>query len=137
MRVQLVINRGLDGKFKKITESLENYGEIYATKMAAQLVLASPVDTGTFMDNFYAGGSGTVGSTSSQGKPRNQPWNGQDAINRMSQGIAALRGSTTMLFGNTADHAYEVEYDHGYAPFGKAANMHGRLAREAWAEAGL
>jgi hypothetical protein len=135
--VKVIINRSLDGKFQKITEDLEEYGQIYANKVATQLVLASPVDTGTFMDNFFAGSSGTAGTTSSRGKPRNQPWNGQEAINRMSSGISALKGSTVMNFGNSADHAFEVEYDHGYAPFGKVANMHGQLMREAWAEAGL
>jgi hypothetical protein len=28
--VTVVINRGLDGKFQKITESLEEYGQVYA-----------------------------------------------------------------------------------------------------------
>jgi hypothetical protein len=92
------INRGLDGKFQKITEGLEEYGQIYGRMMAEDLVLASPVDTGAFMESFLLGQYSVelLLTTSSRGKPRNQPWNGQEAINRMSSGISALKGSTVM-----------------------------------------
>jgi len=134
--VKVIINRGLDGKFKKITESLEGYGQIYGTKMAEQLVLFSPVDTGTFMDSFYAGSGYGGGLNSSHGKPRNQPYGpyAEAALQRMTSQVSALKGSTSIVFGNYAEHAYEVEYDHGYRPFGKTANMHSQIAREAWAE---
>jgi len=123
--MRVIINRGLDGKFQKITEDLEEFGQIYGRMTAEDLVLNSPVDTGTFMDSYYAGVGYTGGSNSSKGKPRKQPWApyAEDAITRMSSQVAALKGSTQM------------EYDHGYRPFGKASNLHADRVRRAWAEA--
>jgi len=135
--MRVIINRGLDGKFQKITEDLEEFGQIYGRMTAEDLVINSPVDTGTFMDSYYAGSGYTGGFNSSKGKPRKQPWApyAGDAIARMSSQVAALKGSTQMVFGNSAEHAFEVEYDHGYRPFGKAANLHADRVRRAWAEA--
>jgi hypothetical protein len=134
--MRLIVNRGLDGKFARITESLEEFGQVYANKMAQSLISYSPVDTGAYMDGFYAGSGYSSAVTSSHGRPKNQPWQpyASDAEQRMRSGIAALRGSTTMTFGNMAYHAYQVEYDHGYRPFGKAGEMHSTHARDAWDE---
>jgi len=135
--VKVIINRGLDGKFQKITESLEEYGQIYGRMMAEDLVSFSPVDTGAYMESFYAGSSYGGGSVSSRGRPRNQPYSpyAEAAVQSMVTGVSALRGSTSMIFGNGAPHATEVEYKHGYAPFGNAASLHGPRSSAAWAEA--
>jgi hypothetical protein len=137
--VKVIINRGLDGKFQKITEDLEEYGQIYARMMAQDLIEASPVDTGAFMESFYVGSSYGGFGSDSHGRPRKQPRGPYEstAFSRMDSGISALKGSTTMIFGNGAPHATQVEFDHGYGPFGKAANKHQDRMRRAWAEAGL
>lgn len=140
MRVQVRINRGLDGKFQKLSEQIELYRDNYYRKVATNLAEAMlhHSDTGTYLNNFYAGNSGTADTPSSRGKPRGIPWgaNGPEAINRMYNGVAGLR-STVAIFGNSADHANLVEYKHGIAPFGKTANLHGQMMAEAWREAGL
>jgi len=135
--MRLQINRSLDGKFKRLQDIVEGYPEVYANKMATELVLNSPVDSGAFMDGYYVGSSYGGTSTSSKGRPTNQPWEpyANAAISRMSSQVVRLLSSTSMVFGNSAEHAFQVEYDHGYAPFGKAAREHGRIAREAEAEA--
>jgi hypothetical protein len=135
--MRVTINRGLDGKFQKITEDLEEFGQIYGQMAAEDLVKNSPVDTGTFMDSYYAGVGYTGSFNSSKGKPRKQPWApyAQEAIGRMSSQVSSLRGSTQMVFGNSAEHALQVEYDHGYRPFGKAEDLHADRVRRAWAEA--
>lgn len=131
MKKVVFINRGLDGKFTKIEEGLGEFGQAYAELFASQLTLASPSDTGTYLDNFYANNSGTVGTTSSKGKEK-KPWDGQKAVDRMVSGIRESYGSNTFVFGNSADHAYEVEYDLGYRPFGIAAEMHKKIVKDAW-----
>lgn len=137
--VQVNVSRGLDGKFQKMTRQLEKVGEIYSRKFSENLVRNSPVDTGTFMESYYVSNSYSGGSTSSSGKPRKQPYEpfAQQALTRMSGQIAALKGSTMMVFGNEAEHAMEVEYEHGYAPFGTTRNQHRQMLQEAWIEAGF
>lgn len=134
MQTRLVVNRSLDGKFQKITESLEEFGQVYANKFANQLVVNSPVDTGAYMEGFY---SGTPSSpTSSHGRKKNQSWQSyaNDAIKRLSDGVGEMRGSTEMVFGNSAEHAEQVEYEHGWRPFGMAREAHSSIARQAWEE---
>ena len=131
MSITIQVNRSLDGKFQKLSDMLEGYAEIYTQKMATELVLNSPVDTGAYMESFNVGPS-AFGS-SSRGRQRNQPWQpyADEAIARLTSQASSLKGSTSIQFTNGSPHAYEVEYDHGYAPFGKTAREHGRIAREA------
>jgi hypothetical protein len=137
--VQVNVSRGLDGKFQKMTQQLEEVGQIYARKFSENLVKNSPVDTGTFMESYYVSNTYSGGSTSSSGKPRNQPYEqfAQAALGRMGSQIASLKGTTQMVFGNEAEHAMDVEYKHGYAPFGTTRNLHRMMLQEAWQESGL
>lgn len=137
--VQINISRGLDGKFQKVTRQLERVGQIYSRKFSENLVLNSPVDTGTFMESYYVSNTYSGGSTSSSGKPRGQSYSvfAEKALTKMSSQIAALKGTTTMVFGNEAEHAMDVEYKHGYAPFGTTRNLHRQMLQEAWIEAGF
>jgi hypothetical protein len=131
--VRVIINRGLDGKFKRITESLEEFGQVYGNMMAEDLVKLSPVDTGAYMESFYVGSSYGGYGSDSHGRPRRQPRGPYEAIalQRMQSGVAGLRGSTTMIFGNGAPHAAKVEGLR--APFGGAASMHKDRVKRAWA----
>lgn len=131
--VQVRINRGFDGKFKRITESLEEFGQVYGNMMAEDLVQASPVDTGAYMESFYVSSSYDGYGSDSHGRPRRQPRGPYEsiALQRMQSGIAGLRGSTVMVFGNGAPHAAKVEGL--YAPFGIAASAHSGRVKSAWA----
>lgn len=130
--MRVITNRGLDGKFQKLTDTLEEYPRAYLNLVASELVLNSPVDSGTYMDNHYVEGSGTDGTPTSKGKPTKQPWQtfANKAINRMSTAIATFTGNIA-TFGNSSYHSNLVEYKHGYAPFEKTRREHRRLAKQA------
>lgn len=136
--LNVIVNRSLDGKFKKLEQMLEGYTEIYAQKMAEQIVLRSPVDTGTYMEGHNLGVSAVGASSSSKGKPRKQPYQpyAQAALNQLFMQASALpHNSNRIVFSNNSFHADEVEYKHGYAPYRSAAREHSRIAKEAEAEA--
>ena len=136
--LNVIVNRSLDGKFKKLEQMLEGYTEIYAQKMAEQIVLRSPVDTGTYMEGHNLGVSAVGASSSSSGKPRKQPYQpyAQAALNQLFMQASVLPHNThRIVFSNNAFHSDEVEYAHGYAPYRSAAREHGRIAKEAEAEA--
>lgn len=134
--LNVVVNRSLDGKFKKIEQMLEGYTELYAQKMAEQIVLRSPVDTGTYMEGHNLGTSAVGRSDSSRGKPRKQPYGpvAQEALNKLFLQASALGDTSRIVFSNSAFHEDMVEYEHGYAPYRGAANQHNRIAQETEAE---
>ena len=136
LRVQ--VNRGLDGKFQKLENMLDGYRDLYLSEMASQLVLYSPVDTGTYITGHHIKTTAVGASRSSEGKPRQQPYEqfAQDALNELSVEISQLpEAATQVVFSNDTFHSDEVEYEHGYAPYRKTAREHSRAADKAAAEA--
>ena len=132
------VNRGLDGKFRKPIELLEGFRDLYLQGMADQLVLNSPVDTGTYITAHNIGTSQVPATESSEGKPRQQPYEAfaQAARNGLFLDIRMLPENTnSVVFYNAAFHSDEVEYEHGYAPYRKTAREHSRIASQAEAEA--
>jgi 4-alpha-glucanotransferase len=136
LRVQ--VNRGLDGKFRKLEQMIEGYRDLYLQGMADQLVLNSPVDTGTYITAHNIGTAPVAATESSEGKPRQQPYEpyAQAARNGLFLDIRTLpENANSVVFSNAAFHSDEVEYEHGYAPYRKTAREHGRVAAQAAAEA--
>lgn len=136
LRVQ--VNRGLDGKFQKLEQMIEGYRDLYLQGMADQLVLNSPVDTGTYITAHHIGTTQVAATESSEGKPRQQPYEpyAQAARNGLFLDIRMLPENTnSVVFSNAAFHSDEVEYEHGYAPYRKTAREHSRVAAQAAAEA--
>jgi hypothetical protein len=136
LRVQ--VNRGLDGKFQKLENMLEEYRDLYLHEMATQLVLFSPVDTGTYITGHHVGLTAVTASRSSEGKERNRAHSefDQDAINDLSVQIRQLpKDANQVVFSNDALHWFDVEYEHGHAPYNKTAREHKRLAGKAATEA--
>lgn len=136
LRVQ--VNRSLDGKLKKLEEMVEHFQEEYLRGMSEQIVLRSPVDTGTYMDGHNLGVAQAAGGDSSRGKPRKQPWQpyADSALSRLFQQASTIPQNTAqVIFSNTAFHADVVEYELGYAPMRSAAREHSRIATEAEARA--
>ena len=135
--LNVVVNRALDGKFKKLEQMIEGYTEVYAQKMAEQIVLRSPVDTGTYMEGHNLGMSAVGPSQSSRNKPRQQPYQpyADAALSQLySQASALPHNAHLIVFSNNAYHADVVEYELGYAPYRSAAREHKRIAAEAEAE---
>ena len=136
LRVQ--VNRGLDGKFQKVEDLLENFQELYLQGMSEQLVLNSPVDTGTYITGHHVGTAAVGASRSSEGKPRQQPYGpyAQEGLGQLFSEAAAIPDSSTrVVFSNDTYHSDEVEYEHGYAPYRKTAREHSRVAAQAAAQA--
>jgi uncharacterized protein YbjQ (UPF0145 family) len=136
LRVQ--VNRGLDGKFQKLENMLEEYRDLYLHEMASQLVLYSPVDTGTYITGHHVGLTAVGASRSSEGKQRQRDYEefAQIALNDLSSEIEQLpENANSVVFSNDSFHSDDVEYEHGYAPYRKTAREHSRAAAKAAAEA--
>jgi hypothetical protein len=136
LRVQ--VNRGLDGKFQKLENMLEEYRDLYLHEMASQLVLYSPVDTGTYITGHHIKTTAVGASRSSEGKQRQRDYEefAQIALNDLSSEIEQLpENANSVVFSNDSFHSDDVEYEHGYAPYRKTAREHSRAAAKAAAEA--
>lgn len=129
LRVQ--VNRGLDGKFKKISDMLEGYKDRYLELMSAYIINVSPVDTGTYITAHNLGSSEVPQTESSSGKPRKQPWEpfSEEGFNKLLSQVPNVGNQA--VFSNGAYHADEVEYTHGYFVYTSAAREHKRIAQEA------
>ena len=136
LRVQ--VNRGLDGKFRKLEQVLDGYRDLYLHEMASQLVLYSPVDTGTYITGHHIKTTAVGASRSSEGKQRQRDYEefAQIALNDLSSEIEQLpENANSVVFSNDSFHSDDVEYEHGYAPYRKTAREHSRAAAKAAAEA--
>lgn len=136
LRVQ--VNRGLDGKFQKLEQMIEGYRDLYLEGMSEQLVLNSPVDTGTYITGHHVGTSAVGATRSSEGKPRQRDYEefAQQGLNQLFAEISTLPDAATqVVFSNDTFHSDEVEYEHGYAPYRKTAREHSRVAAQAAAQA--
>ena len=136
--VTFKVNEGsLQQKIRGLRVKVDDQQKEFLHNLAQQLVLQSPVDTGTYITSFeVVTGQGWGGvPTSSRGKPRNQPW-GQKAgegLSKLSAEVESLPELAPMVaFRNNAQHAAAVEYDLGYAPFTVARNIAKQLAQDAF-----
>ena len=139
------INRGqILNKFKKAEALVDEAKSLTMHEAAAYVVLRSPVDTGTYMDNHSIGAGNDVPlpddpkGRSSEGKERGRPWQlkADEAINRMAVQVENLpEGWKRASIGNTAYHSDEVEYTHGYAVYTALRAAWPALKQKAIAEA--
>lgn len=120
---RLLGNTGaLADKIRKSERQIDTFKTEILEESAAFLRLESPVDTGTYMDSHHVGVSQSGPPTSSLGKPKAQPFetHSEEAEKRLSAEIAALpEDSKRVVFYNNAEHADDVEYIHGHAPYTK------------------
>jgi len=100
-------------KIKELEEKLEQLPKAYMKELATEVVLHSPVDTGTYMDHHNIGEVGVP--VNSHGKPKGQDWQpfADNAIERMFYQIDNLPNDTTRYFiSNSAVYAEKVELEH-------------------------
>jgi hypothetical protein len=124
MSLRVQINRGqIKNKFKKIDLLIDEAKKRALGEAAAWVMLRSPVDTGTYMDNHNIGQGNSVPSSasiSSKGKPKNQNWtaHANEAEARLAGQIESLPEDwKRATIANTSEHADEVEYKHGYGVY--------------------
>ena len=124
---------------KEMSRRLEGFQEEFLQGIASSIVLDSPVDTGTYMESHRIGTAPASGVTSSKGKPKNQPFGSiaQSELNRLYADIEAIKDAdlSTVYFSNIAEHATEVEYQHGYEVYSRARSKSSVIAKEAAAKA--
>ena len=142
MKLNVQVNRGLDGKFQKLSNMLEGYRDEYLERMGFELVANSPSDTGTYITNHNIGTS-EVGATLGQQGQRRPRGTGpfdhpnhsvyvQQGYEKLLADIAALPPEVVrVVFSNATTYQDEVEYEHGYAPYGRTSREHSRIAQEA------
>ena len=105
-------------QLKELQDKLGIIPKDFLKETVDEIVLNSPVDTGTYMDSHNVGVVGEPAT--SRGKPRNQSYedHANRALERMYLQIDALpEDSTRHYISNSADHAFFVEYEHGHAPY--------------------
>lgn len=137
IKVKLLDNRfNVYKKIKALEEKLEVLPKQYLKELATEVVLQSPVDTGTYMDSHNIGQVGVPAS--SHGKPRNQPYenHADNALERMFNQIDAMPNETSSYYiSNSALHAEKVEQDH--LPYTIARAKADDLLQEAKRKTGL
>ena len=119
---KVIDNRtSISGKIKDMERQLENYKVFFLQGMAEEIILASPVDTGTYITSHTISSSIPGGFTSSLGKPKNQDFStyAQIGLNGLFSDIEAVRDLdlTAIRISNVSGHAHVVEYELGYAPY--------------------
>ena len=139
IKVKLLDNRfKVFKKIKELEEKLEILPKTYLKELASEVVLNSPVDTGTYMDSHNIGEVGE--RSSSKGKPQNQPYetHAENALERMFNQIDALPKDTSRYYiSNSSEHAWKVEYEYDYAPYTIAKAKSQQLLDEAVKKVGL
>jgi len=132
------VNRGLDGKFRKLEQMVEGFRDIYLEGMSSQLVFFSPVYTGTYVTGHHVQTSQVAATRSSEGKDKVEDPNPyiQEGFEQLLREIQALpEEATRVVFSNDTFHSDVVEYELAHAPYNKTAREHKRIAEDAEAKA--
>ena len=124
-------------KFEALKQRLEDYPKEVFRELAAIVVDASPVDTGTYMDNHHISDIGkrqySRGVESSHDKPRGQPSGPyrDAALARLYGEIDAMpKDGKWAYFYNTSKHAPYVEKR--YSPYQRARSEFRSIVETAW-----
>ena len=124
----IVDHQAVSNKIKRMRRTVRDFFRIYLQKASETVVLASPVDTGTYMTShrIRVGRDYTTDFTTSydrwtgKKKPK-MPWDAAANIglSNLFNDIEALpEDADNVTITNIALHADAVEYVHGYAPYG-------------------
>jgi len=135
------VNRGqILNKFKNAKDLVEEAKAESMRKAAAWVVLRSPVDTGTYMENHNIGEGNSVPASSiqsSDGRPKvDYGPVSQASLNNMYAQIDRLPEDWKRAsIANTAFHSEKVEYTHAYGVYASLRAAWPQLKAEAVAEA--
>jgi hypothetical protein len=123
---------------EEMSRKIDGFQEEFLQGIASSIVLDSPVDTGTYMESHNIGISPEGGFNSSRGKPKGQPYGvyAQPTLNRLFSEIELFANTDIdkIYIYNTAEHAINVEYEHGYEVYSRAKNKAEQIAEEAAAK---
>lgn len=114
--------KAFTNRLKEAREDVSDVKKEFLQESADHIALYSPVDTGTYMESHHIAQNreGTTIVTSSRGKERGRDFGEfyQEAITRLYSEIDSLpEDASNISVFNVADHADQVEYDHGYGVY--------------------
>ena len=137
---KVVDNRtNISKKIKKLQDELEDYKIYFLQGMATEIILASPVYTGTYITSHRITSTIPGGYTSSYGKsgPQDYGTYAQIGLDQLFDDIDALAGTdlTSIRMTNISEHASLVEYELGHAPYTTTRNRANVISKDAAARA--
>lgn len=123
-------------KIKEAEANLDAFLRYFLNGLANDIVMNSPVDTGTYVTSHVFSLAPVAGNVSSHGKPRNQDWSAkaQEGLNNLVSDINSfgdLRQHKTFWLSNISAHADIVEYEHGYNTYTTTKSRRNVIAAEA------
>lgn len=143
----MALNRGIGVSFtnqlRKVESDLDEVRTLFLTKMATEVVTASPVDTGTYVMSHNVSETSAAGQFTGEIKyigPPNQNKEAmqQAALNKVLGQIASLpKNQTKVSLSNKSAHANIVEFGganwqrSGYFVYEAARNLAPRLLKDA------
>lgn len=143
----MALNRGIGVSFtnqlRKVEGDLDEVRTLFLTKMATEVVTASPVDTGTYVMSHNVSETSAAGQFTGEIKyigPPNQNKEAmqQAALNKVLGQITSLpKNQTRVSLSNNSAHANIVEFGganwqrSGYFVYEAARNLAPRLLKDA------
>lgn len=119
-----MVQRSLASLLKKVEEDLDAVRTEFLRNVAYDLIISSPVDTGTYVKNHsITTSSGSGGTTSSHGKSKDDGTARVVALENLNAQILGLpKDASKVYIANRSPHAAIVEYKHGYNVYGSVKN---------------
>lgn len=117
-------------KGEGVNARVDRFEKVILNKIGSQVVELSRVDTGAYMDSHtWVGEQGQ----SSDGRPRGQSRAqfASAAETRLSGQVEGHQAGSDETLSNSAPHAWDVEYTHGYAPYKQTAREFNNFVRGA------
>ena len=107
-----MVQRSFTSMLKKVEQDLDEVKAEFLRNVAQDLVVSSPVDTGTYVRNHsITVSSGSGGRQNSHGKPPDTGTARTDALDKLNAQIDSLpKDTATAYIANRSPYANQVEY---------------------------
>lgn len=107
-----MVQRSFTSQLKKVQEDLQSIRTEFLYNIAEDLVMFSPIDTGTYVRNHsITSTTGSGGKQNSHGKPPDDGSAVSDAIDKLVEQIKGLSPEETKVYiSNRSPYANKVEY---------------------------
>ena len=107
-----MVQRSFTSQLKKVQEDLQSIRTEFLYNIAEDLVMFSPIDTGTYVRNHsITSTTGSGGKQNSHGKPPDDGSAVSDAIDKLVGQIKGLSPEETKVYiANRSPYANKVEY---------------------------
>jgi hypothetical protein len=112
-----MVQRSFNSQLKKVQEDLQSIRTEFLYNVAEDLIMSSPIDTGTYVRNHsITATTGSGGKQNSYGKPPDDGSAVSDAIDKLVGQINGLSPEETKVYiANRSPYANKVEFG-GWGP---------------------